>query len=120
MENVCTNSAAIQTLANHCAGGMIETFNAPSKYCIEFSHSAYRNWWRFNLERLPADLIRSNRATVINFGQYPYGAYITARPPFMRWLLPSENDPDYEHFFVDPQEYFISSCREGGLVELGQ
>ncbi|KAL0419585.1 UNVERIFIED_CONTAM: Linoleate 13S-lipoxygenase 3-1, chloroplastic [Sesamum radiatum] len=201
-----TNSFSRDILIN--AGGMIETFHAPAKYCMEFSCSAYRDWWRFDLEGLPADLIRRGMAVpdstypyglrlniddypyaqdglliwsaienlvtkyvnhyypeailvqddtelqawynesvnkghadlsnaawwpklstpkdlinilttiiwtvtgqhaVMNFGQHPYGAYIPARPPFMRRLLPSENDPDYEHFLANPQEYFLSS-----------
>ncbi|KAL0371120.1 UNVERIFIED_CONTAM: Linoleate 13S-lipoxygenase 3-1, chloroplastic [Sesamum angustifolium] len=201
-----TNSFSRDILIN--AGGMIETFHAPAKYCMEFSCSAYRDWWRFDLEGLPADLIRRGMAVpdstypyglrlniddypyaqdglliwsaienlvtkyvnhyypeailvqddtelqawynesvnkghadlsnaawwpklstpkdlinilttiiwtvtgqhaVMNFGQHPYGAYIPARPPFMRRLLPSENDPDYEHFLANPREYFLSS-----------
>ncbi|XP_011080330.1 linoleate 13S-lipoxygenase 3-1, chloroplastic-like [Sesamum indicum] len=201
-----TNSFSRDVLIN--AGGVIETFNAPAKYCMEFSCSAYQDWWRFDLEGLPADLIRRGMAVpdstypfglrltiddypyaqdglliwsaienlvtkyvnhyypeaiivqddtelqawynesvnkghadlrnaawwpklstpkdlinilttiiwtvtgqhaVMNFGQHPYGGYIPARPPFMRRLLPSENDPDYEHFLANPQEYFVSS-----------
>ncbi|PIM98369.1 Linoleate 13S-lipoxygenase [Handroanthus impetiginosus] len=201
-----TNSFSRDILIN--ADAVIETFNAPAKYCMELSCFAYRDWWRFDLQGLPADLIRrgmavpdsryphglrltiedypyaqdglliwraienlvtqyvnyyypdaiivqndtelqawynesintghadicnatwwpklltpkdlisiltniiwtvSGQHAVLNFGQYSYSAYTPARPPFMRRLLPSEDDPAYEHFLRNPQEYFLSS-----------
>lgn len=51
----------------------------------------------------------SGQHAVHNFGQYSYGAYVPARPPFMRRLLPSQNDPDYKLFISNPQQYFLSS-----------
>ncbi|KAI3449950.1 hypothetical protein Pfo_006615 [Paulownia fortunei] len=201
-----TNAFSREVLIN--AGAIIESFNAPAKYCMQLSCYAYRDWWRFDLEGLPADLIRRGMAVpdstyphgmrliikdypyaqdglliwsavenlvmkyvnyyypeailvqndtelqawynesvntghadlcnatwwpklstpkdlinilttiiwtvtgqhaVLNFGQYSYGAYMPARPPFMRRLLPSEQDPDYELFLANPQEYFLSS-----------
>lgn len=50
------NAMARETLIN--AGGVIESDFTPGKYCMQISCAAYRDWWRFDLESLPADLIR--------------------------------------------------------------
>ncbi|KAM5559547.1 linoleate 13S-lipoxygenase 3-1, chloroplastic-like [Rosa sericea] len=50
------NAMARKDLIN--AGGTIESNFTPARYCMEFSCAAYRDWWRFDLEGLPADLIR--------------------------------------------------------------
>ncbi|KAM1571791.1 hypothetical protein EV2_037829 [Malus domestica] len=50
------NALARQVLIN--AGGIIESNFTPGKYSMEFSCAAYRDWWRFDHEGLPADLIR--------------------------------------------------------------
>ncbi|KAM4100716.1 hypothetical protein ACB094_05G088400 [Castanea mollissima] len=50
------NALARETLIN--AGGIIETDFTPGKFCMQISCAAYRDWWRFDLEGLPADLIR--------------------------------------------------------------
>ncbi|PQM34146.1 linoleate 13S-lipoxygenase 3-1 chloroplastic-like [Prunus yedoensis var. nudiflora] len=44
------NALARQDLIN--AGGKIESNFSPSKYCMEFSCAAHRDWWRFDLEGL--------------------------------------------------------------------
>ncbi|XP_027111787.2 linoleate 13S-lipoxygenase 3-1, chloroplastic isoform X1 [Coffea arabica] len=50
------NTTARETLIN--AGGTIESFYAPGQYCMQLACSAYRDFWRFDQEGLPADLIR--------------------------------------------------------------
>jgi lipoxygenase len=40
------------------ADGIIESSFAPKKYCIELSSAVYRDFWRFDMEALPDDLIR--------------------------------------------------------------
>jgi hypothetical protein len=40
------------------ADGIIESCFAPKKYCIELSSAVYRDFWRFDMEALPNDLIR--------------------------------------------------------------
>ncbi|KAL3647573.1 hypothetical protein CASFOL_008541 [Castilleja foliolosa] len=198
-----TNAFSREVLVN--AGAFIESTNAPEKYCMQFSGYAYQDWWRFDLEGLPDDLLRRGMAVrdstqphgiklaiedypyaqdglliwsaienlvtkyvnhyypeathiendtelqawynesintghadlrnapwwpklstqtdlikilttiiwtvtgqhaVLNFGQYSYGAYTPVRPPFMRKLLPSDQDPD---FLADPKAYFLSA-----------
>ncbi|KAK7828132.1 linoleate 13s-lipoxygenase 3-1 [Quercus suber] len=50
------NALARESLIN--AGGIIETEFTPGKYCMQSSCAAYTEWWQFDLEGLPADLIR--------------------------------------------------------------
>ncbi|KAK1282325.1 hypothetical protein QJS10_CPB22g01456 [Acorus calamus] len=44
------------------ANGIIETSFAPGKYSAELSSAAYAAFWRFDMEALPADLIRRGMA----------------------------------------------------------
>jgi lipoxygenase len=50
------NAIARQSLIN--GGGIIETCYSPGKYSMEISSAAYQNLWRFDMEALPADLVR--------------------------------------------------------------
>lgn len=50
------NALARQNLIN--GGGIIEASFSPGKYAMELSSAAYKNLWRFDMESLPADLIR--------------------------------------------------------------
>ena len=50
------NALARESLIN--AGGIIESTFSPGKYSIEISSAAYDQLWRFDMEALPADLIR--------------------------------------------------------------
>ncbi|KAG9146813.1 hypothetical protein Leryth_005133 [Lithospermum erythrorhizon] len=54
------NALARQNLIN--ADGVIESCFTPGRYCMEISASAYKNFWRFDQEGLPADLIRRGMA----------------------------------------------------------
>ncbi|XP_042518149.1 linoleate 13S-lipoxygenase 3-1, chloroplastic [Macadamia integrifolia] len=54
------NALARQTLIS--AGGVIESCFTPGQYCMEMSAAAYRDFWRFDLEGLPADLLRRGMA----------------------------------------------------------
>lgn len=53
------NALARQSLIS--ADGVIESSFTPGRYCIELSAAAYKDW-RFDLEGLPADLIRRGMA----------------------------------------------------------
>ncbi|KAI9160225.1 hypothetical protein LWI28_006310 [Acer negundo] len=53
------NGLARQNLLN--ADGVIESCFTPGKYCMEISAAAYKGW-RFDMEALPADLIRRGMA----------------------------------------------------------
>ncbi|XP_027124827.1 linoleate 13S-lipoxygenase 3-1, chloroplastic-like [Coffea arabica] len=54
------NALARQALIN--ADGIIESCFTPGRYCMDISAAAYKNFWRFDLEGLPADLIRRGMA----------------------------------------------------------
>ncbi|KAK7338235.1 hypothetical protein VNO77_18838 [Canavalia gladiata] len=54
------NALARQKLIN--ADGIIESCFTPGRYCMEISSAAYKNFWRFDMEGLPADLIRRGMA----------------------------------------------------------
>ncbi|XP_010261840.1 PREDICTED: linoleate 13S-lipoxygenase 3-1, chloroplastic-like [Nelumbo nucifera] len=56
------NALARQTLIS--AEGVIESCFTPGPYCMEISAAAYRSLWRFDLEGLPADLIRRGMAVL--------------------------------------------------------
>ncbi|KAJ1381888.1 PLAT/LH2 domain [Sesbania bispinosa] len=50
------NALAREALIN--GGGIIESDFSPGKYSAEIISAAYKDWWRFDMEALPADLIR--------------------------------------------------------------
>ncbi|GAV89574.1 Lipoxygenase domain-containing protein/PLAT domain-containing protein [Cephalotus follicularis] len=75
------NALARQSLIN--ADGVIESCFTPGRYCMEISAAAYKNHWRFDLETLPADLIRRGMAVPdptqphglkLLFEDYPYAS----------------------------------------------
>ncbi|XP_038898250.1 linoleate 13S-lipoxygenase 3-1, chloroplastic-like [Benincasa hispida] len=54
------NALARQSLIS--GDGVIESCFTPGRYCMEMSAAAYKNSWRFDMEGLPADLIRRGMA----------------------------------------------------------
>jgi len=52
------NALARQGLIN--GGGIIEACFSPGKYAMELSSAAYKRLWRFDIDALPADLIRKH------------------------------------------------------------
>ncbi|XP_073015527.1 linoleate 13S-lipoxygenase 3-1, chloroplastic-like [Primulina eburnea] len=54
------NALARQSLIS--VDGVIESCFTPGRYCMEISAAAYKSSWRFDLESLPADLIRRGMA----------------------------------------------------------
>ncbi|KAL6602995.1 hypothetical protein ACP70R_043356 [Stipagrostis hirtigluma subsp. patula] len=71
------NALARQKLIN--AGGIIESTFSPGEYCMELSSAAYGSSWRFDMEALPADLIRRGMAVQgedgkleLSIEDYPY------------------------------------------------
>ncbi|GFP87005.1 linoleate 13s-lipoxygenase 3-1 chloroplastic [Phtheirospermum japonicum] len=64
-----TNAFSREVLVN--ARAFIESTNAPEKYCMQFSGYAYQDWWRFDLEGLPDDLLR--RGMAVRDSTYPHG-----------------------------------------------
>ncbi|KAK7294458.1 hypothetical protein RJT34_17347 [Clitoria ternatea] len=54
------NALARQGLIN--ADGIIENCFTPGRYAMEISCAAYKNFWRFDMDSLPADLVRRGMA----------------------------------------------------------
>ncbi|KAH7547072.1 hypothetical protein FEM48_Zijuj01G0268400 [Ziziphus jujuba var. spinosa] len=63
------NALARQSLIS--ADGVIESCFTPGRYCMEISAAAYKNFWRFDMEGLPADLIR--RGIAVPDPSQPHG-----------------------------------------------
>ncbi|RYQ89079.1 hypothetical protein Ahy_B09g095912 isoform A [Arachis hypogaea] len=75
------NALARQSLIN--ADGIIENCFTPGRYAMEISSAFYKNYWRFDMDTLPADLIRRGMAEPdpsqphglkLVFEDYPYAA----------------------------------------------
>ncbi|XP_073128873.1 linoleate 13S-lipoxygenase 3-1, chloroplastic-like isoform X2 [Henckelia pumila] len=75
------NALARQGLIN--VDGVIESCFTPGRYCMEISAAAYKSSWRFDMESLPADLIRRGMAVrdptqphglKLVMDDYPYAA----------------------------------------------
>ncbi|KAK7381868.1 hypothetical protein VNO80_00417 [Phaseolus coccineus] len=75
------NTLARQSLIN--ADGIIENCFTPGRYAMEISSAAYKNFWRFDMDSLPADLIRRGMAVPdptqphglkLTLEDYPYAA----------------------------------------------
>ncbi|KAK7319063.1 hypothetical protein RJT34_03775 [Clitoria ternatea] len=99
------NALARQNLIN--GGGVIEASFSPGKYAMELSSAAYKNLWRFDMESLPADLIR--RGMAIEDPSMPFGVklliedYPYASDGLLIWSAIKEWVESYVgHFYTDP------------------
>nr|XP_010930109.1 lipoxygenase 6, chloroplastic isoform X1 [Elaeis guineensis]XP_010930110.1 lipoxygenase 6, chloroplastic isoform X1 [Elaeis guineensis] len=98
------NALARQSLIN--GGGIIESCFSPGKYSMELSSVAYKNLWQFDLEALPADLIR--RGMAVEDPSMPCGVklvledYPYAADSLLVWSAIEEWVRDYvTHFYAD-------------------
>ncbi|KAI3847507.1 hypothetical protein MKW92_044949 [Papaver armeniacum] len=108
------NALARQSLIN--GGGIIEACFSPGKYSMELSSAAYKNMWRFDMEGLPADLIRRGMAeedpslpggVKLVIEDYPY-----ASDGLLIWSAIEEwVDAYVNHFYSD--NHSISSDNKG-------
>ncbi|KAM2694619.1 hypothetical protein EV1_039217 [Malus domestica] len=99
------NALARERLIN--ADGIIESSFSPGKYSTEFSSVAYDQLWRFDMEALPADLIRRGMAVEdptaehglkLTIEDYPY-----ANDGLILWDAIKEWVSDYvNHYYPDP------------------
>ncbi|KAK4254871.1 hypothetical protein QN277_007950 [Acacia crassicarpa] len=99
------NALAREALIN--AEGTIESSFSPGKYSIELSSAAYDLQWRFDMESLPADLIRRGMAVEDPF--QPHGLRLTIQDyPFandglLLWDAIKQWVTDYvNHYYPDP------------------
>ncbi|KAL5055440.1 hypothetical protein RYX36_036122 [Vicia faba] len=98
------NALARQNLIN--GGGVIEACFSPGKYAMELSSAAYKNMWRFDMESLPADLIR--RGMAVEDPSMPFGVklviddYPYAADGLLIWSAIKEWVESYvEHFYFE-------------------
>lgn len=99
------NALAREALIN--ADGTIESSFSPGKYSMELSSAAYDLQWRFDMESLPADLMRRGMAVEDPF--QPHGLRLTIQDyPFandglLLWDAIKEWVSDYvNHYYPDP------------------
>ncbi|KFK26685.1 hypothetical protein AALP_AA8G279900 [Arabis alpina] len=99
------NARARQSLIN--AGGIIETCFWPGKYALELSSDVYDKLWRFDMEGLPADLIRRGLAVKDETAEYG-GVRLTipdypfANDGLMLWDALKEWVTNYvKHYYPD-------------------
>ncbi|XP_042492206.1 lipoxygenase 6, chloroplastic, partial [Macadamia integrifolia] len=99
------NALARQNLIN--GGGIIEACFSPGKYALELSSAAYKSMWRFDMEALPADLLR--RGMAVEDPSMPCGVrlviedYPYAADGLLVWSALKEWVEEYvAHFYSDP------------------
>ncbi|XAR64425.1 Linoleate 13S-lipoxygenase [Bertholletia excelsa] len=104
------NALARQSLIN--GGGIIEACFSPGKYAMEISSAAYKSMWRFDMEALPADLIR--RGMAVEDPSMPHGLklviedYPYAADGLLIWSTIKDLVESYvEHFY--PESNLITS-----------
>ncbi|XP_059657730.1 lipoxygenase 6, chloroplastic-like [Cornus florida] len=97
------NALSRQSLIN--GGGIIEACFSPGKYAMEISSAAYKSMWRFDMEALPADLIR--RGMAVEDPSMPCGVklviedYPYAADGLLIWSAIKEWVESYvEHFYA--------------------
>ncbi|KAL9151695.1 hypothetical protein ABFS82_11G068700 [Erythranthe guttata] len=107
------NALARQSLIN--GGGIIEACFSPGKYAMEVSSAAYKSLWRFDMESLPADLIR--RGVGVEDPSVPGGVklviedYPYAADALLVWSAIKELVESYvDHYYSEPNS--ISSDPE--------
>ncbi|KAK4488776.1 hypothetical protein RD792_004563 [Penstemon davidsonii] len=99
------NALARQSLIN--GGGIIEACFSPGKYAMEISSAAYKSSWRFDMEALPADLLR--RGVAVEDPSVPGGVklviedYPYAADGLLIWSAIKELVESYvEHYYSEP------------------
>ncbi|XVF87483.1 hypothetical protein PTKIN_Ptkin18bG0123600 [Pterospermum kingtungense] len=97
------------------AGGKIESCLSTAECSLEITASAYQNWWRFDMESLPADLIR--RGIAVPDSTQPHGLkllvedYPYANDGLLIWSAIEELVQTYVNHYY-PEAYSIQSDSE--------
>lgn len=99
------NALARQNLIN--GGGVIESCFSPGKYAMELSSAAYESMWRFDMEALPADLVR--RGIAVEDPSMPGGVkpviedYPYAEDGLLIWSAIEDLVKSYvDHYYTEP------------------
>ncbi|XWS15743.1 hypothetical protein CRYUN_Cryun34aG0028000 [Craigia yunnanensis] len=107
------NAQGRQLLLN--AGGKIESHLSTAECSTEITASAYQNWWRFDMESLPADLIR--RGLAVPDPTQPHGLklliedYPYANDGLLIWSAIEELVQTYVNYYY-PEANSIQSDSE--------
>ncbi|XP_076928432.1 linoleate 13S-lipoxygenase 3-1, chloroplastic-like [Bidens hawaiensis] len=107
------NAMARESLIS--AEGFIECGFSPGKYSTEMICAAYRDWWRFDLEGLPADLMR--RGMAVPDETKPHGLrllvedYPYANDGLLIWSAIEELVHTYVNHYY-PDDYAVISDTE--------
>ncbi|CAI9093248.1 OLC1v1028707C1 [Oldenlandia corymbosa var. corymbosa] len=100
------NAIARQGLIN--GGGIIEACFSPGKNALEISSAAYKQMWRFDMEALPADLIR--RGMAVEDSSMPCGIklviedYPYAADGLLIWAAIKELVESYVEYYYSDSE----------------
>ncbi|XP_010514856.1 PREDICTED: lipoxygenase 2, chloroplastic isoform X1 [Camelina sativa] len=115
------NARARQSLIN--GGGIIETCFWPGKYSVELSSDVYDKLWRFDMEGLPADLIRRGLAEEdetakhglrLTIPDYPF-----ANDGLILWDAIKEWVTDYvKHYYPDAELIKLDEELQGWWSEV--
>ncbi|GJM97973.1 hypothetical protein PR202_ga14943 [Eleusine coracana subsp. coracana] len=113
------NAQARVNLIN--AGGIIENNFSPNKYCLELSSVVYRDFWRFDMEDLPNDLIRRGMAVrgkdgklELTIEDYPY-----ANDGLLIWESIKEWASDYvNHYYPTAKDIVDDEELQGWWTEV--
>ncbi|XP_052137755.1 lipoxygenase 2.1, chloroplastic-like isoform X2 [Oryza glaberrima] len=103
------------------ANGIIESAFAPGKHCMELSSAVYDKFWRFDMEALPADLIRRGMAIECEDGEleltiedYPY-----ANDGLLIWDSIKEWVSDYvNHYYLLASDIHMDKELQGWWNEV--
>ncbi|XP_073099393.1 LOW QUALITY PROTEIN: probable lipoxygenase 8, chloroplastic [Elaeis guineensis] len=106
-----------------CAGGLIESCFSPGKYSMELSSFAYDQLWRFDMDALPADLIRRGMAVEdpaaehglrLTIEDYPF-----ASDGLLIWSAIKQWVQDYvSHYYPDPAHVLDDYELQGWWTEV--
>ncbi|KAG6536177.1 hypothetical protein ZIOFF_001226 [Zingiber officinale] len=115
------NALARSSLIN--ANGIIEGTFSPRKYSLELSSAAYDKLWRFDMEALPADLIRRGMAVEdpeaehglrLTIDDYPY-----AQDGLLIWSAIEQWVADYVgHYYPSPADVAADSELQSWWTEV--
>ncbi|XP_042472154.1 linoleate 13S-lipoxygenase 2-1, chloroplastic-like [Zingiber officinale] len=115
------NAFARASLIN--ANGIIEQTFSPGKYSLELSSAAYDKLWRFDMEALPADLIRRGMAMEdpeaehglrLTIDDYPY-----AKDGLLIWSAIEQWVADYVgHYYPSPADVAADSELQSWWTEV--
>lgn len=105
------------------ADGIVEALDSAGKYGVELSSAAYKNLWRFDMETLPADLVR--RGMAVEDPTAPWGVklviedYPYAADGLLIWSAIKELVESYvEYYYFEPESVMSDVELQGWWNEI--